>query len=238
MRTTLALRFAAAEQSWGIGNFHRRLTASVPTRSGVVGHLAAALGAHRGQLPPWLHTLSIFVRVDSPGRLRTDFHTVNPPIDKLIAQRTNIQRLSNLTTEGDPVLNNKYVANFVVPNGGGGAWAAGNVPSTLVSGRDYLVGAEFIVAISGSEDQTAQLASATRTPAFMTYLGRKSCAPRFPYHLGRRDGTPMEVLSTLPTIGGRDRPLLPVHKISEDHNPAIEYVNPPRAADISAWSTP
>ena len=46
--STLLLRLAAPMQSWGISSkFDRRTTNMEPTRSGVIGMLAAAMGLSR-----------------------------------------------------------------------------------------------------------------------------------------------------------------------------------------------
>lgn len=74
----LALRLAGPLQSWGASSrFPRRTTESAPTKSGVVGLLAAASGIERGddaRLAP-LAALRFGVRIDQPGTRIRDFHT-------------------------------------------------------------------------------------------------------------------------------------------------------------------
>jgi CRISPR system Cascade subunit CasD len=63
-------------QSWGgSSRFSRRLTEHAPTKSGVVGLLAAARGLRRTDPLEELLSLSFGVRVDQPGRVERDFHT-------------------------------------------------------------------------------------------------------------------------------------------------------------------
>ncbi|MFI0168042.1 type I-E CRISPR-associated protein Cas5/CasD [Streptomyces sp. NPDC017095] len=76
----LVLRLAGPLQSWGVSSrFTRRTTESAPTKSGVVGLLAAAAGIERGddaRLAP-LAALRFGVRVDQPGTRVRDFHTAH-----------------------------------------------------------------------------------------------------------------------------------------------------------------
>ncbi|QVQ51589.1 type I-E CRISPR-associated protein Cas5/CasD [Spiractinospora alimapuensis] len=75
---TLALRIDAPMQSWGVrSRFIRRDTESEPTKSGIVGLLAAAMGIPRDDPTrlPELTGLRMAVRVDREGLLEFDFHT-------------------------------------------------------------------------------------------------------------------------------------------------------------------
>lgn len=66
-------------QSWGdASRFTQRLTRSEPTKSGVLGLLAAAQGRRRTDSIEDLARLTFGVRVDQPGRLVRDFHTATP----------------------------------------------------------------------------------------------------------------------------------------------------------------
>ncbi len=72
----LALRLAGPLQSWGdASRFTQRLTRSEPTKSGVLGLLAAAGGRRRTETIEDLAGLKFGVRVDQPGRIVRDFHT-------------------------------------------------------------------------------------------------------------------------------------------------------------------
>lgn len=74
--TTLLLRLAAPLQSWGDSSrFERRETRSTPTKSGVLGLLAAAQGRRRSDPVEDLARLRFGVRVDQAGELERDFHT-------------------------------------------------------------------------------------------------------------------------------------------------------------------
>lgn len=80
MSSVLVLRLAGPLQSWGASSrFTRRTTESAPTKSGVIGLLAAAAGIERGddaRLTP-LAGLRFGVRIDQPGTRIRDFHTAH-----------------------------------------------------------------------------------------------------------------------------------------------------------------
>ena len=72
----LVLRFSGPMQAWGDSSrFTRRLTRHEPTKSGVVGLLAAALGRSREESVDDLAQLELAVRVDQPGKIIRDFQT-------------------------------------------------------------------------------------------------------------------------------------------------------------------
>jgi CRISPR system Cascade subunit CasD len=74
--TAAVLRLAGPLQSWGASSrFVRRTTEPQPTRSGVLGLLAAAMGRRRTDPIEDLVGLALGVRVDQPGELVRDFQT-------------------------------------------------------------------------------------------------------------------------------------------------------------------
>lgn len=75
---TLLLRLAAPLQSWGSGSYYDiRETDYYPTKSGVVGLIAAALGRKRDESLDDLTALGFGVRVDHQGERITDFQVTN-----------------------------------------------------------------------------------------------------------------------------------------------------------------
>lgn len=74
--TALLIRLAGPMQAWGASSrFSRRDTRPEPTKSGVLGLLAAAQGVRRSDDLEHLAVLSFGVRVDQPGSLLRDFQT-------------------------------------------------------------------------------------------------------------------------------------------------------------------
>ncbi|MCI0385092.1 type I-E CRISPR-associated protein Cas5/CasD [Streptomyces sp. CNQ085] len=76
--TVLLLRLAGPLQSWGsAARFARRSTENAPTKSGVLGLLAAAQGRPRDAGLSDLASLRFGVRIDQPGSRLRDFHTAH-----------------------------------------------------------------------------------------------------------------------------------------------------------------
>ncbi|MFW6695493.1 type I-E CRISPR-associated protein Cas5/CasD [Streptomyces sp. MAR4 CNX-425] len=76
--SVLLLQLAGPLQSWGASSrFARRSTESAPTKSGVLGLLAAAQGRPRTADLSDLAALRFGVRVDQPGTRVRDFHTAH-----------------------------------------------------------------------------------------------------------------------------------------------------------------
>ncbi|MGV9786694.1 type I-E CRISPR-associated protein Cas5/CasD [Streptomyces sp. NPDC003435] len=157
----LLLRLGGPLQSWGArSSFNRRDTGAEPTKSGVIGLLAAAAGLAReeplGQLPH----LRLGVRVDQPGTLLRDYHTVSDfrgrPLPQAGVSAKGIQKPTS------PAKN------------------------THVTTRFYLQDAVFVAAVEGPEDLLGTLDAAVRNPAFPLALGRRSCPPTQPVSLGLR----------------------------------------------------
>ncbi len=84
--STLLLRMSAPLQAWGYeSKFETRRTSREPTKSGVIGLLASALGRSRDESVQDLNELSFGVRVDHEGELLHDYHT-----DKLNESKTYV----------------------------------------------------------------------------------------------------------------------------------------------------
>jgi CRISPR system Cascade subunit CasD len=98
--SVLLLRLAGPWQSWGDSSrFVRRHTRNEPTKSGVLGLLAAAQGRRRSDPVEDLAALRFGVRVDQRGRMERDFHTA--------ARRTAAK------TESMPLSYRYYLADAV-----------------------------------------------------------------------------------------------------------------------------
>ncbi|MET7315254.1 type I-E CRISPR-associated protein Cas5/CasD [Streptomyces thermoviolaceus] len=154
----LLLHLSGPLQSWGErSRFTQRDTARFPTRSGLIGLLAAALGRRRGQPVDDLARLSLTVRVDRPGVLLRDYHTVGGGLP----------------------------AKATVTTAEGGKRKA--EAATLVSDRYYLADAAFTAALTSDDTALLhQCAEALRSPTWPLYLGRRSCPPTPPLLIGDR----------------------------------------------------
>jgi len=85
---TLLLRLAGPLQSWGHSSkFERRTTGREPTKSGVVGLLAAALGRGREESVDDLNALKFGVRIESAGQLLRDYQTATSAKNSYVTER-------------------------------------------------------------------------------------------------------------------------------------------------------
>lgn len=101
--STLLLRLAGPLQSWGTqSRFGERDTGLEPSKSGVIGILAAALGIDRHVPVEHLAALCMGVRVDQQGVLSVDFQTAQ-----------NIVRADKSGLSGNNVSHRYYLADAV-----------------------------------------------------------------------------------------------------------------------------
>lgn len=169
----VVLRLAGPLQAWGSSSqFNRRDTDDRPTKSGVVGLLAAAQGRARGVPIEDLTALPLGVRVDQPGTSLRDYHTVSDlhglPLPKAtLGAKGQIERTSK-----------KY---------------------THVTQRYYLQDAVFVVAVGGAVSVLDELADALRHPVFPLALGRRSCVPTQPLLL-THNGAPLWPMTVVETL--------------------------------------
>lgn len=105
----LLLRLAAPMQSWGTDDskYETRKTGREPSKSGVIGMIAAALGYRRDESEKLrdLNQLHFGVRVDREGKLLRDFHMARAGKDSYLTNRYYLADAIFLVgLEGDPVL--------------------------------------------------------------------------------------------------------------------------------------
>lgn len=78
----IRLVLQAPLQSWGErSRWDSRDTSAMPTKSAIIGMLGCCFGIPRGseELQRLNESLHVAVRADQPGRIMTDFHTVQAP---------------------------------------------------------------------------------------------------------------------------------------------------------------
>lgn len=145
--TGFLLHLSGPLQSYGTsGVFNTRDTAGHPTRSAVLGMIAAALGYERGHDLTTMRPIELTVRIDNPGRRISDFHTVGG---------------------GRP-------ADQTPPTAAGGRRPRGQ--GTIVTVRDYLADAAFTVAVTHPDpDWAHRTHHALRHPHWAPHMGRRSC---------------------------------------------------------------
>jgi CRISPR system Cascade subunit CasD len=174
----LVFTLAAPLASFGaIAPGERRVTASRPGRSGLVGLIAAALGLARDdpRQNALAASLAFAVRIDRAGSLMSDYHTTQTaPARKGRAFTTRYQELQ--------------VADL----------------GTILSLRDYRSDSAFTVAViadTGGPFPLPDIATALERPAFVLTAGRRACplglppapllvdAPSLPDAFDRYDAT-------------------------------------------------
>ncbi|MCI1935831.1 MAG: type I-E CRISPR-associated protein Cas5/CasD [Bifidobacteriaceae bacterium] len=85
------MRLCAPLQSWGASSrFTRRETEMMPTKSGVIGMIAAALGMKRSEGLLRFEGLRFGVRVDQPGTLMSDYQVAQKFPEKPRSQRITL----------------------------------------------------------------------------------------------------------------------------------------------------
>jgi CRISPR system Cascade subunit CasD len=101
--STLLLRLAAPLQSWGTeSKFERRATGCEPSKSGVIGLIAAALGRRRDESLDDLIALKFGVRVVKPGKVMMDFHIARSAKQTYVTKRYYLEDAEFLVgLEGD-----------------------------------------------------------------------------------------------------------------------------------------
>ncbi|MHB1013907.1 MAG: type I-E CRISPR-associated protein Cas5/CasD [Desulfurivibrionaceae bacterium] len=159
MAEYLIFRLYGPLVAWGdiaVGEY--RPSFAHPSKSAIIGLLAAALGIRRDEeerQKSLAESCSFAVRVDAMGILLRDYHTTQVPSARKGV--THYTRRSELAVDD---LN------------------------TILSSRDYRCDAAYTVAINMFEDVQAhtvqELAAALQKPAFTLFLGRKSCPLALP----------------------------------------------------------
>jgi CRISPR system Cascade subunit CasD len=165
MANTLFLRLEGPLQSWGErARWSVRDTAPEPTKSGVVGLLACALGLSADvDLRELSRQVRLAVRCDKPGGALVDYHTVGG----------GSESPALLTAEGKPK-------------------KSSGKPHTEETWRSYLCDASFLAVVQAAPEVIARLAEAVQNPRWPIYLGRKSCPPSRPPFEGVGDYPSLE----------------------------------------------
>ncbi|MGW3009215.1 type I-E CRISPR-associated protein Cas5/CasD [Streptomyces sp. NPDC001219] len=165
----LILHLSAPWQSWGAPTDHTvRPTHQYPTRSGLTGLIASALGRPRDFANTDLNQLTYTVRVDRAGHREMDFHTIGGGYPRAMTPATADGKRRK---EGE---------------------------GTLLTERWYLADAAFTVAATGPADVITLASEALAAPVYAPYLGRRSCPPDTPLLIRTTDNDPAAELHRMP----------------------------------------
>lgn len=161
---SLAILLDAPLMAWGSSSrFQYRETEAFPTKSALIGLLAAALRIDKHasdeaeRLAPVaaLRVSCCAVPKGRKGKLLrlVDFHTVGGGYDK---SASAMEKMS-------------------IPRK-----ASGPPFGTVITRRTYLTGTRFVAVFTGGAATIAEAASALKNPAWGVWLGRKACLPALP----------------------------------------------------------
>lgn len=194
---TVVFRLAGPMQAWGTARGRAiNPTSDHPTRSGLIGFVANALGYDYSTPLDALTGCRWAVRADRPGRLANDFHTAGSgtypllPGDLYANPRWQKNALADLDAGQPPTLREgDYTAPRNVrptPDGTSLTGAAGN---TAMMDDQYLADAIFTAACTGPGSLITEIAAALHAPARVLFLGRKAYPTCGPLLIGVTDDT-------------------------------------------------
>ena len=202
--TGLLLQLGGPMQSWGEHSDFaaNRDTTAHPTRSGLVGLIASALGITRDQAHPAagpgaagvrfadLAPLRFTIRVDRPGVRLRDYHTVG----------------------------GGYPRHRTVPTASGTRRPVET--ATVLTHRHYIADAVFTVAVTadgpGQEELLAACGTALRRPHWPPHMGRRSCPPGASLVLRTDADDPLaELFTRVPLARPAPRDVPTVHYTSD-----------------------
>lgn len=162
--STLAIYLDAPMQAWGASSrYEQRETEPFPTKSGVLGMLAAALGIDKDSKNETnaiaeLSTITFSVlRIKRNGiglvQRLMDFHTVGGGYDKKnLNQKLHIPRKAS----------------------------GGLISNAVITRRTYLTDAKFVAILQGETELLLRCSTALKNPKWGIWFGRKSCLPAAP----------------------------------------------------------
>jgi len=153
MANTVFLRLEGPMQSWGErAHWSVRDTAPEPTKSGVIGLVACALGLSTDEdLRSLSHAVRMGVRCDQPGTPIVDYHTV---VGGVLSAAGKIKYTAS-TGEPETVVSSRH----------------------YLCDASFLVA---LRAEPDAPELIQRIAQALRSPCWPVYLGRKSCPPSRP----------------------------------------------------------
>jgi CRISPR system Cascade subunit CasD len=186
MSSYLVFQLYGPMAAWGdVAVGESRVTSTLPSRSALLGLLAAALGLKRTD-ELRLRDLSASVRFGvltlSTGYFLRDYHTVQVPPASALKRRPARTRRDELALPQSEL-------------------------GTILSARDYRTDSSYRVAVEQIGDgafNLESLQSALRQPVYPLYLGRKACPPSMP--LDPRIVEAANLLSAFQLAVSSDRP--------------------------------
>ena len=161
----LAFYIDAPMQAWGLSSrFQHRETNAFPTKSALVGMVAAAMGINKHDADEYEHLSPLVdlrltvVRLPKP----------NPRVD--------VSRLSDFHTVGGGYDKNRSLREKMsIPKK-----ASGAPFGTVITHRSYLTDASFAAIFEGGTETLERVHAALLNPVWGIWFGRKTCLPASP----------------------------------------------------------
>jgi len=197
--TALAFYIDAPLQAWGLtSKFQYRETNAFPTKSAIVGLVAAAMGIdkHRPDEAEHLRPLAALsttvVKLPKeriPTTRLSDFHTVGGGYDKSASLREKMS----------------------IPKK-----ASGAAFGTVITHRSYLNDAAFAVLLTGEEATLKKVQAALENPVWGVWFGRKACLPASPLTPTLDSDREAALAALLTRLPGREPAPLEAFEYQED----------------------
>lgn len=194
--------------SWGVSSrFNQRETEAYPTKSALIGLIAAAMGIDKQSggeseaLGPLAKLKLTVFRLDRGaalpfGRL-SDFHTVGGGYDP---KESNFSRMS-------------------IPRKASGGPSA----NASITRRTYLTDARFIAILEGERVTLERISAALLDPVWGIWFGRKTCIPAMPLSPVLAE-TPREALAMILQQLGEDPAVADqLEGLTESDGPGVWY---------------
>ncbi|WP_072691448.1 type I-E CRISPR-associated protein Cas5/CasD [Rhodococcus marinonascens] len=171
---TVTFRLAGPQQAWSARERRaHRPTQDHPTKSGIVGLVANALGRDRTGDISDLTALRLGVRADRPGNIESDYHTSGSGRFPLLpAEVLADPALARAAAKGLPT-ERTYAAPKNIRRDSKDI-LVGKREAAILTTDEYLVDAVFTIALTGARGLVDAIAAALTAPARSLHLGRKA----------------------------------------------------------------
>lgn len=164
--TALAFLLDGPLQSWGTSSrFQRRGTDPHPSKSGVLGLIAAAVGIDK-------HDANEAEQLRRLAALHFSVYRVSRAIG---GEQPTVLRLNDFHTVGGGYDDKTHWGGLSTPRK-----ASGGAFGTVITQREYLTDAVFAVVLRGPRPVLEDIAIALENPVWGVWLGRKCCVPATP----------------------------------------------------------
>lgn len=183
---SVGIRLQGPMQSWAmIGRGAVRGTHTRPTKAGVIGLIANALGRDWADDISDLAGLRFGVRIDAPGTVEVDYHTTGGgglyyALPREVAYAPTWWGDTRTGDPSEPDWMTYAPPRDIADGGKNGAWASGKGNPNITNDH-YLAGADFLAAVQGTDAALMHtIAAALTAPARAVFLGRKAYGPAAP----------------------------------------------------------